>query len=249
MKTKVLIVEDEFSIALDIRQRLEEMEYDVVDWAQNYEEALVKIVELTPEVVLMDINLNQDKDGIDTAKQIHKSFDIPVVFVTAFSDKATFDRAMEAIPMGYVTKPFKDEDLQHNIELALQRHKLFSIPKDTILTIEDNPSKPSTDDFVFLKSKSQYEKVFFNEIIFIEALDNYSNIYTAKKKYTINSYLRDFFAQLPTDKFARIHRSYVVSIDAIKAIEDNLLLLNNNTSIPVSKTYKKEFMDKFKMFS
>jgi len=213
MKTKVLIVEDEFSIALDIRQRLEEMDYDVVDWAQNYEEALIKIVELSPQVVLMDINLNQDKDGIDTAKQIHKSFDIPVVFVTAFSDKATFDKAMEAIPMGYVTKPFKDEDLQHNIELALQRHKLFTIPKESILSIENSTENQTRNDFVFLKSKSQFEKVFFK------------------------------------DKFARIHRSYVVSIDAIKAIEDNLLLLNNNTSIPVSKSYKKEFMDKFKLFS
>lgn len=249
MKTKILIVEDEFSIALDIRQRLEEMDYDVVDWAQNYEEALVKIIELSPQVVLMDINLNQDKDGIDTAKQIHKSFDIPVVFVTAFSDKATFDRAMEAIPMGYVTKPFKDEDLQHNIELALQRHKLFAIPKESILNVENPITNQSVDDFVFLKSKSQYEKVFFKDIIFIEALDNYSNIYTPSKKYTINSYLRDFFAQLPVEKFARIHRSYVVSIDAIKAIEDNLLLLNNNTSIPVSKSYKKEFMEKFKLFS
>lgn len=249
MKTKVLIVEDEFSIALDLRQRLEDMDYDVVDWAESYEEALVKIVEHSPDIVLTDIQLNKEKDGIETAKQIVKSFKLPIVFVTAFSDKITFEKAMEASPMGYVTKPFKDEDLKNNIELALQKHRQLNNSEKLATSISEFDEKDVQKEYIFLKSKNQYEKVYFTEIVFLEALDNYTNIYTDQKKYTINYYLRDFYAQLPSDKFVRIHRSFAVALDAIKAIEDNLLLLRNNTSIPVSKSYKKEFLEKIKMYS
>jgi DNA-binding LytR/AlgR family response regulator len=254
MKEKLLIVEDEFSIAMDMKMRLEKMGYAVMEICVSYEEALLSLAEEKPSLVLMDINLNKDKNGIDVAEKVHKTFDLPVVFVTAFSDRATFEKAMSTRPFGYVVKPFKDTDLDNAIRIALAQHQTLS-DKNTEINFLKNAA-PATvktsaqeEAHIFVKVKGQLEKVFVNDFIFLEALDNYTNIYTTQKKYTINAFLKDLHQQLPEEKFMRIHRSYVVNVDAIKSIDDNLLYLKNNTSIPISKSYRSEFMNRIKIIS
>lgn len=121
-RPQILIVEDESVIAMDIEEALLSLNYDVSGKAANAEEAFTSITNKRPELVLMDIHLEGDVDGIEAASKIKEQFDVPVIFLTAFADKATLDRAKIVEPYGYVLKPFRQTELRTVIELALHRH-------------------------------------------------------------------------------------------------------------------------------
>ncbi|MBI5952255.1 MAG: EAL domain-containing protein [Chloroflexi bacterium] len=121
-KARVLIVEDESIIALDIRNSLEGLGYQVAGQADRGEDAIKKAGELRPNLILMDIKLKGEMDGIETAGQIRKLFDLPVIFLTAFADQSTLERARQAEPYGYILKPFEDYELAIAIEIGLYKH-------------------------------------------------------------------------------------------------------------------------------
>jgi CRP-like cAMP-binding protein/AmiR/NasT family two-component response regulator len=123
MSTKVLIVEDETVVALDIQHELEAAGYTVVDKVVTGRAALEKVEELHPDIVLLDITIPGDIDGIQVAHEIGKRFNTPVIFVTAHSDETTLQRAKLTRPSGYVMKPFEPNELRANIEIALHRAK------------------------------------------------------------------------------------------------------------------------------
>ena len=120
-KEKILIVEDERVVARDIQNRLKNLGYSVCGSASSGEDAVKKASELQPDLVLMDIVLKGEMDGIDAAGQIREHFKIPVVYLTAFSDQKTLQRARETGPYGYILKPFEDSELRSNIEMALYK--------------------------------------------------------------------------------------------------------------------------------
>lgn len=120
---KILIVEDEAIVAIEIQDKLKEIGYAVATIAHKGEEALQKVKESIPDLVLMDINLGEGIDGIETAKKIHSNFDIPVIYLTAYSDNETLQKAKITKPYGYITKPFNERELHIVIEIALYRHK------------------------------------------------------------------------------------------------------------------------------
>lgn len=120
---RVLIVEDESIIALDIQTSLQAAGYQVVSIAATAEEAIQDTAHLQPDLVLMDIRLDGEMDGVETAKQIWQTWQIPVVFLTAHADENTLTRAKATQPFGYILKPFDDRELITTIEIALSRHK------------------------------------------------------------------------------------------------------------------------------
>lgn len=122
--SKILIVEDEFILAQDIKNRLTALNYDVVGLCSNGDDALDKVHNENPDLVLMDIRLEGDKDGIETADQIQKEMDIPVVFLSAYADKETVKRARISEPMGYLIKPVEEKELETTIEMALYKHQV-----------------------------------------------------------------------------------------------------------------------------
>jgi PAS domain S-box-containing protein len=122
-KVKTLIVEDEIFVAKDLQMHLEQMGYAVASMVPSGEQAIQEIENEIPDLVLMDIVLQEGMDGIEAAEIIHSRFDIPVIFLTAHKDKAIFERAKKTEPFGYITKPFQGEDLRKAIEVALFRHK------------------------------------------------------------------------------------------------------------------------------
>jgi CRP-like cAMP-binding protein/CheY-like chemotaxis protein len=124
MSTKVLIVEDETVVALDIAHELEAAGYTVVDQVATGKAAIEKTAELHPDIVLLDITIPGDMDGIQVAHEIGKRFNTPIIFVTAHSDEATLQRAKLTRPSGYVMKPFEPNELRANIEIALHRAKI-----------------------------------------------------------------------------------------------------------------------------
>ena len=124
VETKILIVEDESIVALEIRDRLLKMGYSVPTAVNSSDRAIQKTNEIHPDLILMDIIIKGDKDGIETAGLINEKYDIPIIFLTAHSDVKTLQRAAEKTPYGYILKPFKEKELQIAIETTLQRHKL-----------------------------------------------------------------------------------------------------------------------------
>ena len=121
--TQILVVEDERIIALNLKENLESLGYSVVGIAASGQQAIEKATQLRPDLVLMDIRLRGDMDGIQAAEQIWESLSIPVIYVTGHSDQSTLERAKITAPFGYVLKPVKEKELSVAISIALQRYE------------------------------------------------------------------------------------------------------------------------------
>jgi PAS domain S-box-containing protein len=121
--TKILIVEDEVIVAENLHIKLEQLGYGVAGIAVKGEEAIKMALRLKPQLILMDIQLNGQEDGIHAAEMIRAQYDVPVIYLTAHSDPATLARAKLTGPFGYILKPFEMRDLSTQIELALYKHK------------------------------------------------------------------------------------------------------------------------------
>ncbi|MBD2647228.1 hybrid sensor histidine kinase/response regulator [Nostoc foliaceum] len=121
---KILVVEDEAIVAKDLQHRLIKFGYTVSAIASSGEEAINKAVEICPDIVLMDIKLKGSMDGIEAAQEIYKRLDIPVIYLTAYADEKTLERAKITEPFGYILKHFKEKELQINIEITLTKHGL-----------------------------------------------------------------------------------------------------------------------------
>ena len=118
---RVLIVEDEQIIAADIKYTLLKYEHEVVGIAATGRDAINKIEEFRPDVILMDIMLDGDMDGIETVRYINDRFSIPVIYLTAFSDDATMKKAFETKPEGFLLKPFEEIQLKAVVEMAYHK--------------------------------------------------------------------------------------------------------------------------------
>lgn len=121
---KVLVVEDENIVAMDIKNRLKNLGYAVPDVVDSGEEAIKKVAETHPNLVIMDIRLSGNMDGVTSAEIIRDRFKIPVIYLTAYSDKQTLQRAKITEPFGYILKPLEERELQIAIEMALYKHQM-----------------------------------------------------------------------------------------------------------------------------
>lgn len=124
LKTKVLVVEDEGPVALGLCNRLETMGYDVPKVAVSGEEAISMASEIDPDVVLMDIRLQGEMDGVDAASRIRSRSHVPVIYLTAYADDKTVRRAQRTEPFGYLTKPIRDLELRASIEMAIYKNRM-----------------------------------------------------------------------------------------------------------------------------
>ena len=120
---KLVLVEDERIVARDIETTLESLGYSILANVSSGEEAIDQVPKLKPDLLLMDIRLCGEIDGIDAVAEIHKSFDCPVIYLSAYSDDQTMLRARSTSPFGYLVKPFKSPELRCAIEIALNKHK------------------------------------------------------------------------------------------------------------------------------
>jgi excisionase family DNA binding protein len=129
---KMLVVEDERVVAMDIQRGLTNLGYPSPEIASTGREALEKANEIRPDLVLMDIRLKGDIDGIEAATRIRRRLNIPVVYLTAYADDTTLDRATRTQPYGYILKPFREKDLDTSIEVALYKHKQDTRTKERL---------------------------------------------------------------------------------------------------------------------
>lgn len=123
-KYRIMIVEDEFITAMELRDKVETMGFNVVGEASSGKDAIEQISKNPVDLILMDIRLKGEMDGISAVEIINQTFDIPVIYLTAYSDDNTMQRAKETRPFGYILKPFQDKELNTAIELAFFRHAM-----------------------------------------------------------------------------------------------------------------------------
>lgn len=247
-KTNVLVVEDESIVSKDIQHSLKKLGYNVVGAASTGERAFELATSEKPDIILMDIMLKGDMNGIDTAQRVKEELQIPVIYLTAYADESTLEKAKVTEPYGYIIKPFKEVDLHTSIEMALYK---FSKEKEVLKArdlfyslIENKDSK----DFIFVKSKSRLVKIKTSDIYFVEALKDYVVINTLDSRYTIHSTMKDIVAKLEADNFIRVHRSFIVRLDKIASIEyPNLHLENDKKVIPIGGSFKEDLINKLNL--
>lgn len=247
-KINVLVVEDESIVSKDIQQSLKKLGYNVVGSASTGEKAIELAGSEHPDIVLMDIMLKGEMNGIEAANEIKNKYEIPVIFLTAYADEATLSKAKVSQPYGYVLKPFKEIDLHTTIEMATYKHqKEQEIVKerDLLYSLAENKENK---DFIFVKSNSKLVKLKNDEIYFIEALKDYVVIHTDGARYTIHSTMKDIDAKMSDEEFLRVHRSYIVRLDKIATIEyPNLTLEKIDKTIPIGGSYKEELTRRIRM--
>ena len=247
-KTNVLVVEDESIVSKDIQHSLKKLGYNVVGAASTGERAFELAASEKPDIILMDIMLKGDINGIETASRVKEELQIPVIYLTAYADESTLEKAKVTEPYGYIIKPFKEVDLHTSIEMALYK---FSKEKEVIKArdlfysiIENKDSK----DFIFVKSKSRLVKIKTDDIYFVEALKDYVVINTLDSRYTIHSTMKDIVSKLDSDNFIRVHRSFIVRLDKISSIEyQNLHLENDKKIIPIGGSFKDDLINKLNL--
>ncbi len=122
-KTRIMVVEDEGVVAMQIAETLKGLGYDVPMIAMTGEEAVTKLLETEPDLVLMDIHLRGGVSGIEAARRIRQRLDVPVVYLTAFSDSETLDQAQLTEPYGYVLKPYEEKSLHAILQMSLMKHR------------------------------------------------------------------------------------------------------------------------------
>lgn len=242
-KVKIVIVEDEFVIAEDIRITLQDHGYDMMAIFDRGEAALPFIIKENPDMVLVDIHLDGEMDGVELVKQLRAKANLPVVYLTANSDATTYERARDTHPNAFLIKPFASANLLASVDLAL-----FNFSEGTIVEkINKNLSSHLTEQelvinqSLFVKINGRFKKIHGDEILFIEASGSYLNIQTSGERYTLSQNLAHFQKKTPLANLVRIHRSYIINVDKVEFFEESFVFIRNH-KLPLSDNFKAEFL-------
>lgn len=237
---QILVVEDEMIIAANISMQLTEMGYEVSGIIPRGEDALRHIQTNLPDIVLIDIQLKGELDGIETAQKMQElNKNIAIIYLTANADETNFNRAKITHPYAFISKPFKKLDLQRSIELTIHQLKCnINIPSN------DSKNRSSTSvlkDCLFVRNRETMVKVAIKDIRYIEAERNYCRIFSMEKEYLIVATLKEIDKKLPQEHFLRIHRSYIINFSRIDEIGGTHIVISRKT-IPMSKGMRTELL-------
>lgn len=242
-KVRILIVEDEMIIGAKISMQLAGFGYEVTGLLGRGEDALQHVAENKPDIILLDIHLKGKMDGIETAQKLAETGNIPVIFLTANSDEATFNRAKLTRPAGFIAKPFKQVDLQRAIELAISRMDINTQQPEKG-TDEEEAEKPFLwADRIFVRQKERMIRVMISDILYIEADRNYSRIYTRNREYLLAITLKTIEEKLPAVSFLRVHRTYIVNIAHVEEVTDRAVIIEK-TVIPLGEGLRDRLMQR-----
>lgn len=241
--TRILIVEDEMIIGANISLQLTSLGYEVSGIVPRGEEALVHIRQNKPDIVLLDIQLKGNIDGVQTAQLMQKEFDIPIIYLTANADDANFNRAKTTNPHAFISKPFKKLDLKHAIELVINRQQPQPASQEEPIPLDDSPFV--LDDSIFVRHQEKMVKVSIDDILYIEADRNYSRIFAKGKEYVLVMTLKEIDEKLPPQHFLRVHRSFIVNISQIEEIAATHVIIAKK-AIPVSAELRKQLLQRIR---
>jgi two-component system response regulator LytT len=214
---KILIVEDQILIVNHIKNILNDNDINNIELAFSTNEATEKLNVHNPDIILLDINLHGKDTGIHWAKEFVKNSQI--IFITGQTEKETMLKAFDVNPITYLTKPVKESDLIAAIELAKRKSK---------------------NNYIVVKNGFDEVKVNFDEILFLKSDKNYVDIQLTNKTITIRNTLDNFYKELDSDLFCRVHRSYVVNKSKVTQKKSSSIQVNN-FELPISRNFLFDF--------
>ncbi len=238
-KTRILIVEDDMIIAANLSLQLSQLGYEITGIESRGEEAVVHAQLNPPDLILMDVNLKGSLDGVETVRQIHQNRSIPVIYLTANNDEATFNRAKSTRPKAFISKPFNKLNLQRNVALVVEQ---LESQNDSITSRD----VAVLNDRVFIRHQGKMIKLMLDQILYIEADRNYCKLATTIGEYLVVCTLKTIEQELDPTQFIRVHRSFMVNLSKLDVVADSHLEISRKT-IPVSKSYKEQLMARLHM--
>ena len=238
-KISILIVEDDMIIAANLSIQLTSLGYEVTGILPRGEEAIVHVRENRPHILLMDINLKGELSGIETAKAIKKNNNISIIYLTANSDDATFNKAKETHPKAFITKPFNKLSLQRTIALVVEQMK------DEKESSKNTQHIEVLEDRIFVRHNGRMEKLLLEDILYIEADRNYCILITPKIKHILTCTLKVMEEKLPKSSFVRVHRSFIINISKLDVLADGHLEIGRKV-IPIGKSHKELLLNRIR---
>ena len=241
---RILAVEDNPIHAAKLEMLLDELGYFLIDTVNNTTDAVSKFEAVSPDIMLMDIDLKQDEDGIGIAKKITSINPVPIIFTTSFTDLTTIDRAKATHPFGYLIKPLEKAALQAAIELAVFRFAHTEVHQPEVQSSGWTQHAIAMDSF-FVKTNC-LEKVLYDDILWVGvSSDRYCEIVTESKTFTIRTSLLSLGEKLPPHQFVRIHRTYIVNIQKVIHInEQDMLIGIADQELSMGSAYKEDIMSR-----
>lgn len=232
--TDFLIVEDELLIAETISDILINAGCNQIRIVSSVEEAIREIEQRKPQLVLTDINLGEEKTGIDLGKLLQSVYHIPFIYITSHSSPEILGKAKHTRPNAYIIKPFKNEDLLVAIELA-------------IFNSTEAPASKTESSELVIKEGRAMVRLDCNNITWLEADGNYTTVNLAdSKRKVIRTSLSDLQEQLSPHQFIRIHKSYVVNKAQVSEIRANSVMITTHNELPVGRSYRQALDEIFK---
>jgi len=237
----ILIVEDDFSFALELEILVKEIGYQVVATVDNSAEALEYIFADEPDLILMDVDIKGKFSGIEIAEKI-KHLQIPVLFITSLKQQSTYNRAKNTNFIGYMVKPLASFSLRSSIELAIQQLQLKSIntpQKETIIPLKKD---------LFFKKNGIFKKININQIYYIKAEGNYCRTITETEKLITSLNLAELEKILDNHHFLRVHRGYLINLKKIDYLDTvkNKIMIGSQT-VPISRVKKALLLERIQL--
>ena len=248
---RILLIEDEAVLALDLCDLLQAEGYVVVGIADNGPHALALYQDQRVDLVLCDICIQGPWDGIETVMRLGNGHRVPVIYLSALSDRPTRERALHTLPAAYLLKPVTLDSLRVAIELAL--HTLSTQAAQMLLTAPRPaegvaPLGPEPvlrlGVTVFIRHNYRFVRVLLADILLLQADNNHTLLVTASQKYALRLTLGHVLDRLASARLVRVHRSYAVNIDRVHSFTDQELSLADQT-VPLSRQYRDDFMRSF----
>lgn len=230
---QIIIIEDEPDLANNIAELITLLGYDVSGIFDNAKSCMDFLATNHVDLAILDISIKGEDNGIDLGKMIKSEYNIPILFCSAYTDEVLLKEVKTLNPGGYIVKPFNREILKTNIFLALN---------DQLSSTELLPN--SGKDTFHIRDKGYVIPVEVKNIIMAVADGLYTEIVTKDKNYLIRAILKNIEAQLPKNKFLRVHKSYLVNLDHITSFNSKGIKVNNSI-IPVRRGYFKSLKELF----
>ena len=242
---KILIVEDELTIAMDLEEQLIEFGYIITDTVSDSDKAIYAFKRQLPDLVLLDIQLKGSQlDGVQIAEAFNAIHRVPIIFLTSYSDDATRKRVEKVNPAYYLIKPCSPAQLKVSIGFALSNFTQQLIPAiDDSLKSNQAPSEflLGDKDHFFVKHVKKYIRINIDDILWVKADGSAVEIVTLNEKVISYAGMKGFMEQIESPKLVRVHRSYVVNLSKVNSFDDVTLFIsfnNKQEEIPVGKTYR-----------
>lgn len=236
-KKKVYIIEDNGLNRASLESILIANNFEIVGSKASAEKAWDDLQKVDIDIVLIDIHLAGEEDGVWLAEKIRAHKNLPFIYLTAYGDAKTIEKISKTKPNGYLMKPYNTPTLLTTIQIAIEEFKDNNKGLD----------QENFEEIIYIKDRYSRIKVQVSEIEYIKSDGNYINIVLERKKYLIRGKLLDFQKELPESIFLQVHQRFVINTGKISSVGNNCVKIND-TEIPVSKRYKESLSEKLNVF-